>query len=264
MDLGLTGKVALLSASHRGTGAGTARVLATEGAVVAVHGFEAGQPDAVVAAIADAGGTAIGVSGPLDSDGDAAAIVDAVEAQVGPVDILVNNYGEPLRHTWATPADEWAAGWDRNLLTGVRLTQRVTPGMVERGWGRVVFLSTVGTGRPGRDNADYYGAKAALHPVARSLAKELAGTGVTANVVSPGLIATDEVRAMVTRRAEREGVAGSWEEVAAWASRNILPNLTGRLATPGDIGRLVAFVAGESGWHLNGADLRIDGGALDA
>ncbi len=262
--MGLTGKVVLISASHRGTGAGTARVFAEEGAVVAVHGFEIGQADAVVAGIVRAGGRALAVHGPLDSDSDAGAIVADVQRELGPVEVLVNNYGEPRGHSWQTPADEWVDGLDRNLLTAVRLTQQVVPGMVERGWGRVVFLSTIGTARPGRDNADYYGAKAALHPVARSLAKELGGTGVTANVVSPGLIATDEVREMVTRRAARDGVTGSWADIEMWGSRNFLPNLTGRLPTPEDIGRLVAFVASPAGGHINGADLRIDGGALDA
>ncbi len=264
MDMGLTGRVVLVSASYRGTGAGTARVFAQEGAVVAVHGFEPGQADVVVAGITQAGGRAAAVHGPLDTDADARALVSAVEQELGAIDILVNNYGEPRGHNWQTPADEWIDGLDRNLLTAVRLTQQVVTGMVARGWGRVVFLSTVGTARPGRENADYYGAKAALHPVARSLAKELAGTGVTANVVSPGLIGTDEVREMVTRRAARDGVTGSWADIEAWGSQHVLSNLTGRLATPEDIGRLVAFVASEAGGHINGADLRIDGGALDA
>ncbi len=264
MDLGLQGKVVLISGAHRGTGAGTAQVFAAEGARVAVHGFEPGSTDAVVAQLTSTGGIAVGVHGPLDSAGDADEVVTQVEAALGAVEVLINNYGAPVDSTWATPADQWALGWDRNMLTAIRLTQRVLPSMRERGWGRVVFLSTIGTGRPGVANADYYGTKAGLHAVARSLAQEVRGTGITANVVSPGLIATDEVRAMIERRAAKAGVTGDWLTLERWAAENMLPNLSGRVAAPEDIGRIVAFVASEAGWHLNGADIKADGGALDA
>lgn len=254
----------LVSGSHRGTGAGTARVFAAEGAHVAVHGFEAGQADDVAAGIVADGGRAVAVHGRLDSVAETDGVVDQVEAALGPVEVLVNNYGAPVGSTWATPADDWVEAYDRNLLTAIRLTQRVVPSMRDRRWGRIVFLGTIGTGRPGESNPDYYGAKAALHAVARSLARELAGTGITANVVSPGLVATHEVREMLAQRAEQAGTTGDWPAIAEWAARNVLPNLTGRVADPEDIGRVVAFVASLAAWHINGADVKVDGGALDA
>ncbi len=266
MDLGLTSRVAVVSGGYRGTGAGTARVLAAEGARVAVHGFEPGQADAVVAGISDAGGHALAVDADL---GDVAAVeemIGAIEAAWGPVEILVNNYGAPGRSNWATPADEWVDGWERNVQTAVRLTQRVLPAMRSAEYGRVVFLGTVGTERPGARNPDYYSAKGALPVLIRSLAKDLRGTGITANLVSPGMIATDEVRASVMARAAREAGEDdiTWDEAQRWALEESMPNLTERIPDPEDVGRLVAFLVSEHSWHLTGADIKFDGGALDA
>ena len=263
MDLGLTDRVVMISGAYRGTGAGTARVFAREGARVVVHGFEAGQADAVVAGIRDQGGQAMAVHGSLDADADVDTMVSGIEDQWGPVEVLVNNYGGPGRSTWSTPADAWSEGWNRNVVTAVRLTQRVVPAMRSAGWGRIIVLGTVGTERPGDRTADYYGAKGALVVLVRSLAKELRGTGVTANLVSPGMIATDEVRSGIQRRAEAEGIEG-WEAAARWALQTTMPNLTERIPDPEDIGRMVAFVASEAAWHLTGSDLKADGGALDA
>ena len=263
MDLGLNGRVVLISGGYRGTGAGTARVLAAEGARVAVHGFELTQADEVVADITAANGQAASVDGDLTTDEGVERVVGQVEAAFGPVEILVNNYGAPGRTDWSTPADGWNDGWDRNVLTAVRVTQRVLPQMREAGFGRIVFLGTVGTERPGDRNPDYYAAKGALPTLVRSLAKELRGTGVTANLVSPGMIATAEVRDGIMRRAAREGVEG-WPAAQQWALANSMPNLTERIPEPEDIGRFVAFVASNAAWHMTGADLKVDGGAVDA
>ena len=263
MDLGLAGRVVLISGGYRGTGAGTARVMAAEGARVAVHGFELAQADGVVAEITAANGQAVAVDGDLSTDEGVERIVSQVEAAFGPVEILVNNYGAPGQSDWTTPADAWTDGWERNVLTAVRLTQRVLPSMRAAGFGRVVFLGTVGTERPSDRNPDYYSAKAALPVLVRTLAKDLRGTGVTANLVSPGMIATAEVRDGISRRAAREGIEG-WEAAQLWALRSSMPNLTERIPEPEDIGRFVAFVASDAAWHLTGADLKVDGGALDA
>jgi NAD(P)-dependent dehydrogenase (short-subunit alcohol dehydrogenase family) len=94
--------------------------------------------------------------------------------------------------------------------------------------------------------------------------KELAGTGVTVNTISPGVIATREIVEEFERRAERQGLGTDWPTVERFILDTAMANPSGRVATPEDIGRFVAFVVGETGWHLNGAHLRIDGGAADA
>jgi 3-oxoacyl-[acyl-carrier protein] reductase len=264
MDLGLVGRVALVSGSSRGTGAGIARVLASEGAAVAVHGFEGGPAGAVAEGIAAGGGRVIAVHGDILSDTGAAQVVSDVEDALGTVDILVNNYGTTTDTSWDTPAAAWHDGWERNVVAGVRLAQLTEPAMRRRGWGRIVFLGTIGTARPGERNPDYYGAKAALPAVARSLAKRLRGTGITVNVVSPGIIATDEVRAHLRDQAARAGRGEGWQAAERWALDELMPNLTERIPDPDDIGRVLAFVVSGAAWHLNGADIRVDGGALDA
>jgi 3-oxoacyl-[acyl-carrier protein] reductase len=266
MDLGLADKTVLITGSYRGTGAGTARVFAGEGAKVLVHGFETGQGEDLVAELSAAGGAAALVTGDVMTDEGADAVRAQAEAAFGTVDVLVNNYGAPGRTSWDTPAAEWNDGWERNVLSAVRMTQQFVPAMRARGWGRVVFLGTIGTERPGKRNPDYYGAKAAVPALVRSLAQELRGTGVTANLVSPGMIATDEVKAGVVAGFERAtgNTGSSWADAERWALDTRMPNLTERIPAPEDIGRFVMFVASEAAWHLQGADLKVDGGAIDA
>ena len=246
MDLGFDGKTALITGSYRGTGAGVARVLAAEGAHVLVHGFDHGQPDDVVAEIAAAGGSAEAVI--TDLAGDDAGLGNVASS----VDVLVNNYGTPMGSSWSSMA-EWADEWDRNVLVGVRVTQACLEGMRSRSWGRVVFVGTVGAHRPGDRNPGYYAAKAGLHNLVRGLAKELRGSGVTANLVSPGMIATAEVQAMLTRSAAKRELSTDWADVERWGAEHAFPNLTARIPEPDDIGRVVAMVASEAAWHVNGA-----------
>jgi NAD(P)-dependent dehydrogenase (short-subunit alcohol dehydrogenase family) len=259
MDLQLAGRSALVTGSYRGTGRGIANVLAAEGAHVIVHGFEAGQSEPAVAEIRAAGGSAEAITGDINTDMGVADLA----ACAASVDVLVNNYGTPGGSDWKR-IDRWEHEWNANVLSGVRVTQLCLPTMRERGWGRIVFIGTIGTQRPGPRNPGYYGAKTALPTVVRTLAMELRGTGITANLVSPGMIATTEVRDMLTHRAARDGVSGAWDDVQAWALANSMPNLTERIPEPEDIGRVVAFVASEAAWHINGADIAVDGGAIDA
>jgi len=259
MDLELSGRTALVTGSYRGTGRGIATTLAAEGAHLIVHGFESGQPDGVVQEIVDAGGSAEAVIADISTDDGAVAVRDAASR----TDVLVNNFGAPSGSSW-TSMDKWAAEWNVNVLAAVRVAQLCLPPMRERGWGRIIFLGTVGTQQPGKRNVGYYGAKTALPTLVRTLAMELRGSGITANLVSPGMIATDEVREMVMRRAERDGHGDTWAQAERWALDNSMPNLTERIPAPEDIGRVVAFVASEAAWHINGADLAVDGGARDA
>jgi NAD(P)-dependent dehydrogenase (short-subunit alcohol dehydrogenase family) len=265
MDLGLSGRVALVTGAYRGTGAGIARVLAVEGATVLVHGFEAGQAAPVVAEITAAGGAAHEVHGDLRTDTGADRITTQCIDAAGQVDILVNNYGLAEGGDWFEhDSASWFDVYDKNVVTGVRLVHRLVPSMRARGWGRVVFISTVGATRPGTRHPQYYTAKAALPGLTVSLAKELSGTGVTVNTISPGVIATAEIREMFTRRAEQQGRPTDWPSVERFILESAMANPSGRVANPEDIGRFVAFVVGEPGVHLNGAHLRIDGGAADA
>ena len=265
MDLGLSDRVALVTGSWRGTGAGIARVLAAEGAHVLVHGLEPGQADDVVGAIVGTGGRASAVVGDIRSDEGTAALVASVRSEAERVDIIVNNYGLADGSTWDDgDGDSWHASYDTNVISGVRVTNAFLGDLRAGGWGRIVFVSTVGATRPGDRLPEYYAAKGALPSVTVSLAKHLAGTGITVNCVSPGLIATAEMIERFTARAERRGLSTDWSDVEQLVLSTAVPNPSGRVAFPDDIGRVVAFVVSEPAWHLNGAHLRVDGGAADA
>src|SRR4029079_15028344 len=112
----------------------------------------------------------------------------------GPGDVLVANYGVADGGSWfgeATDADAWLDSYNRNVLSGVRLIRHCVPAMRSRGWGRVLLVGTVGSMRPGARNPQYYASKSVLPALTVSLAKELTGSGITINLVSPGIIGTD-------------------------------------------------------------------------
>ena len=259
MELSLKGKTALITGSYRGTGAGIASCLATEGAKVFIHGFKAGDADEVSQEIIAQGGMAEPINIDLFSDDGISQLHDAVSD----IDILINNYGTPSGSSWAS-AVNWSEEWEKNVLLGVKVTQAFLDGMKEHNWGRIVFIGTVGVNKPSTHSPGYYGAKASLHAIVRTLAKELRGTGITANVVNPGMIATSEVREMLTQAAKKRNLDTDWDSVQKWAAEKYMPNLTGRLPDPNDIGKIISFLASEPAWYINGASIAIDGGSVDA
>lgn len=260
MDLELTGKRALITGAYRGTGAGLARVMAREGAIVWVHGFEFDAAEAVVQSIREEGYEAHAVAGDIRLDEGARDVAESV----GEIDILVNNYGVAEGGSWKSPTEDWIDIYQKNVLSGVRLVQALTPGMRDRGWGRVIFLSTVGYVRPSARMPHYYASKIALINMTVSLAKELANTGITVNCVSPGIIATEEIREMFRRRAEKKGEPTDWRSLEKKIASGDMANPAGIVGDPEDIGHLVAFLASDKARYINAANLRIDGGTADS
>jgi NAD(P)-dependent dehydrogenase (short-subunit alcohol dehydrogenase family) len=262
VDLKLRGRVALVTGAYRGTGRGIARVLADEGASVVVHGFEREATERAVAELRNGGGDVRGVVGDLLTQTGTDALSKEVLAAAGRVDVLVNNYGVAEGPGWLDGSDEdWLLSYQKNVLSGVRLVRSFAPGMRERRFGRVIFVGTIGAVRPRAAMPHYYAAKATLGNIAVSLAQELAGTGITVNTVSPGLVATDEVKASMIRRGAERGWGTTWEEVEPHAARSFFDAPAGFVGTPEDVGQLVAFLASELARYVDGATLKIDGGA---
>jgi 3-oxoacyl-[acyl-carrier protein] reductase len=255
MDLGLHGRVALVTGSWRGTGAAIAARLAAEGAQVMVHGFTQDQADAACSEL----GCGVPVAGDITTDAGADALAAACAA-IAPVDILVNNYGTAAPGSWTTAGTEqWLDLYQKNVLSAQRMIQRLLRGMRERGWGRIVNLGTVGSTRPNARMPHYYAAKGALANLTIGLAREVAGSGIRVNLVSPGLILTAEVEQQYRERARREGWGERWEDIERHVAGDIP---IGRIVRREEVAALVAFLASSVADAIHGQNVRIDGGAL--
>lgn len=264
MDLGLTGKTALVTGAHRGTGLVIARALASEGAKVILQGPD---EDKVADAVAECTGRGLsvdGLCGDLLSDEGAAELIGTLTGKGAGIDILVNNFGRADPAKWSDAGTEdWILAANVNLLSAIRLAKLCVPAMKERHWGRILNLGTIGSTRPNAAMPGYYAAKAAFAATTVSLAKELKGSGITVNHVSPGLIRTPEVEENFLAYAKRKGWGEVWEDVEARITEKFMPNPTGRLSTREDIADLVCFLASPRAGHINGQNIRIDGGAVD-
>lgn len=267
MDLQLTGKRALVTGSSSGIGAGIARALAREGTHVVVHGRNRERTEAVATAIRDAG-YSVGVAfGDLATDEGAAAVA----AATGEIDILINNIGGTestggnLTGWFDVKPEHWAGAMQQNLISAVRMIHAFVPAMKERGWGRVINISSGGGASPPDTVPEYCAAKAGLNNMTVGLSKALSRTGVTVNTVSPGCTRT----AMLERGLKMMGDANGWpedldEREARFMDLGIYPCTTQRYGRPDDIGSLVAWLASPLSAFVNGANYRIDGGQVQS
>ncbi|AWW35931.1 short-chain dehydrogenase [Streptomyces sp. AS58] len=255
MDLNLTGRRALVTGSSSGLGEAIARLLAAEGAEVVVHGRD----ETRTRKVADEIGAVAVAIGDLATDEGA----DSVAAAAGEVDILVNNAGSYEHVGWAEATPEaWARTYEVNVVSGVRMIQRLVPGMRGRGWGRVIQIGGGLASQPIATLPHYNASLAARHNLAVSLARELAGTGVTSNVVAPGAVLVDAVQELVTAIAPERGWGESWEEIERNASHDFVPNDIGRFGRPVEIAGAVAYLASPYADYISGATIRVDGGTI--
>jgi 3-oxoacyl-[acyl-carrier protein] reductase len=263
MDLNLKGRRALVTGSTAGIGAEIARVLAAEGASVVVHGRNAERAEKFAAELRTAGAAVAVTLGELANDAEAERVAREAESAFGGVDILVNNAGSyPITSWWNTPADVWLETYNTDVIAGVRLVKLLVPGMIERGWGRVIQIaSRAATQGTANFFPQYSSAKAGQVRIASSLAVELAGTGVTSNAISPGAVATDTFKKLYTDQARSEGRSTDWEEVERWWIEHFMPGIPlGRLMTPREVADITAFLASPSAAAITGSDFIVDGG----
>jgi len=262
----LEGKSALVTGASGGIGAASALRLAEMGATVVVHGRNAERTEAAAAAVRKIGGAAFVAIGSLSTDAEANSVIDAVRSAVGAIDILVNNAGGDTAQNGTAPwfevsAAEWIATYDANVGSMIRMTRAFTPEMKERGWGRIILLSSGIVETPMAMIPDYQAAKAAIRNLAQTLMKALTRTGITVNSVSPGFILTDTNSVWVKTMAERAGVdTTDWTAVETWAKRKLVPVASNRLGRPDDIASLIAFLAHPDQSFINGIDIQVDGG----
>ncbi len=264
MDLQLKGKRAIVTGSSSGIGEAIARTLAAEGALVVVHGRREAEAKRVAAAIGAAGGKAIVAIGDLGTDAGADAVARVVNDAFDGVDILVNNAGAfPQGPFLESSAAQWNELYNQNVGSMVRLIGRLVPRMKERKWGRVISIASAVATMPAAGMANYSATKGANVNLAVSLAKELTGTGITSNAVSPGMILTPGVEEMLKGMAPQLGISpGDLPALIQYAVTTFVPNPTNRLGTVNDIANAVTFLASPLAGYINGANLRVDGGTV--
>ncbi|GAB2602961.1 SDR family NAD(P)-dependent oxidoreductase [Kribbella endophytica] len=262
MDLQLHERRALVTGSTSGLGEATVRMLAAEGAAVVVHGRNAVRARAIADDIVAAGGRASVATGDLTTDAGADAVAEAALAG-GPIDILVNNAGayEHLNWNEATP-QAWGETYDQNVISGVRMIQRLVPAMRERGWGRVITIGGGLGGQPMNTHPQYNATLAARHNLAVSLARDLKGTGVTSNVVAPGAILVPAVQEFLTGIAGDRGWGDTWADIELNSVRELVPNDADRFGRPDEIAGAVTYLCGPLADYITGASIRVDGGTL--
>ena len=252
MDLGLESTVCLVTGSTGGIGLESARLLAAEGATVVTSGRR-NEPPGV--------GEALHVAADLGRAGEPERLVREVEEQLGRVDCLVNNVGLAVQRPFDEVTDEqWDEVWQLNVMSYVRAIRAVLPGMRERGAGVIVNVSSTSGKRPSASMPDYSVTKAAVLSVSRLVADVYAKDGIRCNAVAPGPTATEAwlgEGGLADQQAARTGKTRLEVLAAVGAGRPL-----GRLAEPGEIAAVIAFLCSPRAGYVTGAAWSADGGTV--
>lgn len=265
MDTKIKGRVALVTGASQGIGEAIARALHREGAKVALLARDAERLSRIVG---DLGDGALAVTGDVMSADSLAAAIRKAEVTLGSIDIAVNNAGGVKSSTGGlfrafeeVPDADWQATWEFNILSVVRVVRALVPGMAQRGWGRIISISSESGIQPDPIGIEYASAKGALNTLTKGLAKAYAGKGVLVNVVSPAYVDTPILREIL---AQQEGAhVLSRDELASHFLAEFRPNIgVGRPCHPEDVAAAVLFLASEGAAFITGTNLRVDGGSV--
>jgi len=257
VDLGLRDRVCLVTGSTAGIGLETARLLAAEGAQVAI----CGRDEARVEAARTEAGAALGVASDLSEPDAAYELVAATAAGLGPVQCLVNNVGLAYQASFEDVSDQqWHEMWELNVMSYVRCIRAVLPSMRSGGAGAIVNVSSTAGKRPSTGMPNYTVTKAAVLSLSRLVADVYAKDGIRCNAVAPGPTATDAWLAdggLADQQAARSGKTR--EEVLASVGAGRPLN---RLAEPGEIAAVIAFLCSDRASYVTGAAWSADGGTV--
>lgn len=260
MDLGISGRTAVISGGDSGIGLATARLLLDEGVRVALTDVDQGSLDAVVK---DLGADVLAVAADLTSPPAVARLRDDVLTHLGAPDIIVNCAGITGAQGLFHEIDD--EGWQRtvevDLMSPVRLVRAFLPGMRDRGWGRIVLLASEDAMQPYADEIPYCAAKAGVLALVKGLSKTYAGEGVLANAVSPAFIETPMTDAMMDKRATANGT--SFEQAVTSFLDEERPGMElKRRGTADEVAAVIAFLCSERASFVNGSNYRVDAGSV--
>ncbi len=259
MDLGLSGKRALVLGGNRGIGFGIAKSLVDEGAHVAIA---ARDPDRLRAAAADlrSGAKTEVTAAELDlgRTGDIPAFASSLTERFGPIDILLNNTGgPPYGGAAGRPLEDWRGAFENMVLSVIALTDALLPGMRSRRWGRVLTVISSGVIQPIPVLAISNSLRASLVGWSKTLSTEIAADGVTANILVPGRIDTERVRLTDEATARTQGLS---VDEAALRSTATIP--MGRYGRVEELAAVATFVLSERASYMTGTMIRVDGGIV--
>jgi NAD(P)-dependent dehydrogenase (short-subunit alcohol dehydrogenase family) len=259
MDLGIRDKVALVTGGTRGIGRASALELASEGCHIIITGRDTRALESVHAKIAALGVEVVSVEADLVTERGVEALLSVAGRAFDRVDIVFNNAGHSHPSTALDTCDaEWNRMLGVHLMATVRICRELAPAMVERGWGRIINMSSIAGIAPMKGIPDYSAAKAAIISYTRSLALEISSFGVTANALCPGLVHTEIWETFADQLAPSLGRSRQQIFDAAAEQASSIK----RYARPEEVGRVVAFLASEAASYISGVALPVDGGSL--
>ncbi len=260
MDLSLGGRVAVVTGGSQGIGREIALLLAAEGADLVIAARRTEVLERTAAELRDLGRRAIAVTGDVATPDGPAAIAEAALGEFGRVDIVINNAGKGHNKPIEALTDaDWQASIDLNLMSAVRMCRALVPQMRDRGWGRIVNISTRVALEPDPYFAAYGAAKAGLVNFSKNLANAYSSDGVLTNCIVPGLIRSEAIDQAAQKSAIETGL--SVEEVMARTLKK-RPIPAGRLGEPSDVAGLVALLCSDRGSWITGSCFTIDGGIV--
>jgi 3-oxoacyl-[acyl-carrier protein] reductase len=266
VELGLEGKVALVTGGSKGVGRGVADALAAEGCHACICSRNEEEVRRTAGEIEEAGSggaRVLAVAVDLTDEQDRERLVNETVRELGTIDVLVNNAGTVGGGSTLedTSLEMWRGVFELNLFAAVDLVKRIVPGMQEKGWGRIINISSENGTQPYPDMISYSASKSALDNFSKALSKQYAPDGILVNTVSPAFIETPLVAEMMEQAAEEQGI--STEEAVGQFLENNRPHIgLGRPGRIDEVGPIVAFLASEKASFINGSNYRVDAGSV--
>ena len=260
MDLKLIGKIAFITGSTAGIGFATARTLAREGATIVLNGRFEGKLDEAIQKLQHEFPKS-SISGFAADFGKRNEVTELLE-QLPEIDILINNVGMYSSGSFFKTEDEdYYRQFEVNVMSGVRLSKKLLPGMLSKDWGRILFVSSECAILVPVDMIPYSMTKLALHAVSRGLAQLTKGSGVTVNTVVPGSTLSEGAEQFLENLAQKEGKSKAQVEEAFFAEVRT-SSLLQRFAKVEEVAHTIAYLASSLSSATNGAAIKVDGGSM--